>query len=143
MSLNEMLIFSFVFHFFRNFFTVNAIKQQQQQHHHQRIQFSSSATPKPKNRVEDETISTDHNDIKVTKISLHNIQSDLDRLKQLQAQNEVVDKTAATSTTGKPTKKTDELPWRITPVAEFNQLMNHYLMLSKFRLTCEMTDRTF
>lgn len=51
-------------------------------------------------------------------------------------------KTAGNEASQKPSKKTDELPWRITPSAEFNTLMNHYLMLSKFRLTCELLNST-
>jgi hypothetical protein len=44
--------------------------------------------------------------------------------------------------TGKP-KKPEELPWRVTPTTESGKLMSHYLMLSKFRLTCEFEDFFF
>lgn len=134
-----------IFHIFSPFF-IHPFKLQCQittTPPHQRIQFSSSATPKPKNRHDDDTsrISADHNDIKVTNISLQNIQPELDRLKQLQEQNEAIAKATATTThidpaSQKALKKTEELPWRITPVDDFNKLMSHYLMLSKFRLTC-------
>lgn len=33
-------------------------------------------------------------------------------------------------------KKPEEMPWRITPSQDLSKLLNHYLMLSKIRLTC-------
>lgn len=100
----------------------------------QNIKYSSSAAkPKPRNIIEDERITTNNNnnnEVKITKISLQ----DLHKLQQSQLPHEGTITQTIQKTTA---KKTDELPWRITPSPDFNQLMNHYLMLSKFRLTCK------
>lgn len=37
-------------------------------------------------------------------------------------------------------KKAPEPEWRITPSTDLSQLGNHYLMLSKFRLTCKISS---
>lgn len=37
-------------------------------------------------------------------------------------------------------KKPEELPWRITPSSDLSKLLNHYLMLSKIRLTCKFSE---
>lgn len=37
-------------------------------------------------------------------------------------------------------KKEEEDPWRITPIADSSKLLQQYLMLSKFRLTCKFSN---
>lgn len=77
----------------------------------------------------------------VTTIKVHHLKPDLSRIQKLQEEDEKLQegagKVSNLQNQQRAVKKKEELPWRITPSAEANQLLNHYLMLSKIRLTCE------
>lgn len=74
----------------------------------------------------------------ITKLTVEEIS----KIQQLQEQNARLHEVAAVVTDEqnkqRNVKKKDELAWRVTPSAELNQLVNHYLMLSKIRLTCKL-----
>lgn len=76
----------------------------------------------------------------ITKLTVEHLKPEISKIQQLKEQNERLQEGAGKAsdlTQQNAVKKKEELPWRITPSAELNQLVNHYLMLSKIRLTCE------
>lgn len=78
----------------------------------------------------------EHRVVNITKLTIQELQPELEKIQRLQ--DETVKVASRIEDKQKTTKKKDELPWRLTPSAELNQLVNHYLMLSKIRLTCEL-----
>lgn len=78
----------------------------------------------------------------ITKLSIQELQPEISKIQQLQDQNVRLTEAAGTDDPArqKTTKKKDELAWRLTPSADLNQLVNHYLMLSKIRLTCKLKE---
>lgn len=89
-----------------------------------------------KKQIDEEKINHEDRVVNITKLSvehLHPVTSNIQQLEQsVRLRDPVNDQSRA-----KSAKKKDELAWRITPSAELNQLVNHYLMLSKIRLTCK------
>ena len=87
--------------------------------------YSSAAAPQKK--IDDEKLN--HEDVLVTKVAtIHPIQTDIAKV----LQNEVKIQTNQVTN-----RKEPELPWRITPSTDSSNLVKHYLMLSKIRLTCK------
>lgn len=78
----------------------------------------------------------------ITKLTIEQLQPEVSKIQQLQEQTERLQEKDETARV-KTVKKKEELPWRITPSPELNQLVNHYLMLSKIRLTCELRNFNF
>jgi hypothetical protein len=91
--------------------------------------------------VDEEGIAHEDRVVNVTKLTVQQLQPEISKIQQFQEQNErlqaVEVATDEKSNRQKVVKKKEELAWRITPSPELNQLINHYLMLSKIRLTCE------
>ncbi|CAG9802800.1 unnamed protein product [Chironomus riparius] len=84
--------------------------------------YSSAA---PQKKIDDDKLN--HEDVLVTKVaSIHPIQTDIAKI----IQDEVKSQTRQVAT-----RKEPELAWRITPSTDASNLVKHYLMLSKIRLT--------
>lgn len=97
--------------------------------------FSSSAAPVTKARKLDE----DDTDISRSVTIQQTISPELSKIPQIETNfHDGIIKDEPFAAQQKISKKKDELSWRITPSAELNQLVNHYLMLSKIRLTSEL-----
>lgn len=99
--------------------------------------YSSAATPKAKKQIDEERLNHEDRVVNITKLSIQELHPEISKLHQLPDQNE---RLADDQSRPKTAKKKDELAWRITPSAELNQLVNHYLMLSKIRLTCKLKE---
>lgn len=107
--------------------------------------YSSAATPKAQKQIDEERINHEDRVVNITKLTIEELQPEISKIQQLQEQNaRLVEATGKVDEDDKNKQKTvkkkDELPWRITPSPELNQLVNHYLMLSKIRLTCELCN---
>lgn len=102
--------------------------------------YSSAATPKAKKQIDEERINHEDRIVNITKLSIQELQPEISKIQQLQEQNVRLTEAAGTDDPArqKTAKKKDELAWRLTPSADLNQLVNHYLMLSKIRLTCKL-----
>lgn len=99
---------------------------------------SSSATPKPKQQIDEERINHEDRVVNITKLTIQELQPEIAKIQQLQDDNaKLVAKASYDQNKQKALKKKEELAWRVTPSPELNQLVNHYLMLSKIRLTCK------
>lgn len=101
--------------------------------------YSSSATPKAKKQIDEERLTHEDRVINITKLSADQLHPEVSKIQQLQQQNKLLqDVTLIAPVEEKIQKaKKEELAWRITPSAETNKLLQHYLMLSKIRLTCK------
>lgn len=99
---------------------------------------SSSATPKPKQQIDEERINHEDRVVNITKLTIQELQPEIAKIQQLQDDNaKLVAKASYDQNKQKALKNKEELAWRVTPSPELNQLVNHYLMLSKIRLTCK------
>lgn len=108
--------------------------------------YSSSATPNARKQVEEERINHEDRVVNITKLTIEQLQPEISKIQQLQQQNERLQEAAVTTVDDRSrqkVKKKEELAWRVTPSPELNQLVNHYLMLSKIRLTCKLHFRHF
>jgi hypothetical protein len=91
------------------------------------VLYSSAA---PQKKIDHEKLN--HEDVLVTKVaSIHPLQTDIAKV----IQDEVKAQTRQVAV-----RKEPELPWRITPSTDANNLVKHYLMLSKIRLTCKFQN---
>lgn len=101
---------------------------------------SSAATPKPRKQLDEEKLNHEDRVVNITKLTVEHLHPDKTKLEQFQLQNErlteAIEATTVDLTKPKVVKKKEELPWRITPTP--GNLVNHYMMLSKIRLTCEL-----
>lgn len=79
--------------------------------------------------------------VNITKLTIEQLQPEITKqIQQLEKLKEgavVVTAIDDQQTKPKTVKKKDELPWRITPMPGTNNLIGHYMMLSKIRLTCK------
>lgn len=103
--------------------------------------YSSSANPKAKQKLDEERIN--HEDrINITKLTVQEFHPEIAKIQKLQDNVKLAARADVDQIRQKVTKKKEELAWRMTPSPELNQLVNHYLMLSKIRLTCKILAET-